>query len=172
MNPVAPPESQPPARTGLPVEADTPARVLRKFRLVFNAVRTHFREIEKRAGLGGAQVWALSVIGSRPGLGTGGLAEAMDIHQSTASNLVRQLVKAGLVESIKGQGDRRSVALRLLEAGQDVLRRTPGPHAGVLPAALASLDAATLSRLDGDLGALIRLLDTDEHGAGIPLADA
>lgn len=58
------------------------ARVLRQFRVVFNAVRTHFRAVEKQAGVAGAQLWALSVAGQRPGLGVSELARAMDIHQS------------------------------------------------------------------------------------------
>jgi hypothetical protein len=41
-------------------------RVLRQFRVVFNSVKTHFRQVEREAGLGGAQLWALSVIQRRP----------------------------------------------------------------------------------------------------------
>ena len=64
--------------------ASVPAtRVLRQFRLVFNTVKTHFQQVEKQAGLGGAQVWALSVIQARPGIGVTGLAAAMDVHQTS-----------------------------------------------------------------------------------------
>ena len=57
---------------GPPAMADEPAaRVLRQFRQVFNAVKTHFRQVEKTVGLGGAQVWALSVIRDIPGIGIG-----------------------------------------------------------------------------------------------------
>jgi len=145
-------------------------RVLRRFRLIFNAVKTHFRQVEKRAGIGGAQVWALSVIRDVPGLGMRELAMAMDIHQSTASNLVRALADQGLVAIDKRASDRRAVQLTLLPPGARVLRRAPGPFAGVLPQALAGLDAATLARLDRDLGALITALDADERASGIPLA--
>src|SRR5665647_3144949 len=71
------------------VETIAPAKVLRRFRVVFNAIRTHFRQIEKQVGLGGAQVWALSIITNNPGIGMGGIATNMDIHQSTASNLIK-----------------------------------------------------------------------------------
>ena len=53
---------------------DPAAQVLRRFRLVFNAVKSHFQQVEKRAGIGGAQLWALSVIGAAPDIGMGGLA--------------------------------------------------------------------------------------------------
>ena len=37
-------------------------QVLRQFRMLFNAVRRHFHRLEKQAGIGGANVWALSLI--------------------------------------------------------------------------------------------------------------
>lgn len=149
--------------------AQASVRVLRYFRLVFNAVKTHFREVEKKAGVAGAQLWALSVIKERPGVGVTELARAMDVHQSTASNLVRSLIEEDLVAARKTGADRRTVQLHVLAAGARALRRAPGPFAGVLPTALGSLDAATLARLDRDLGKLIAALGADELGAHIPL---
>ena len=151
-------------------DPEAAARVLRRFRLVFNAVKTHFQQTEKRAGVGGAQVWALSVIRAERGIGVSGLARAMDIHQTTASNLVRALVGAGMVAAEKNGPDRRAVQLRILPAGTQVLRKARGPFAGVLPEALAGLDPGTLRRLDEDLAVLISALDADERAAGIPLA--
>lgn len=155
----------------LPADAP-PQRVLRQFRIVFNAVKTHFRQLERDSGLGGAQVWALSVIDSQPGIGATSLGRAMDIHQSTASNLVRGLVERGYVVAAREGSDRRNVALRILPAGQEVLRRAPAPLAGVLPNALATLDEATLLRLEHDLATLIARLDVDEAAGKIPLSDS
>jgi DNA-binding MarR family transcriptional regulator len=144
--------------------------VLRRFRLVFNAVKSHFQQVEKKAGVGGAQLWALSIIQAQPGLGVNGLAAAMDIHQTTASNLIRSLAAASLVSVVRSAADRRSVQLQLLPAGEAVLGKAPGPFAGVLPEALASLDADTLERLDRDLARLIAVLNADQRAAGLPLA--
>src|SRR5436190_12427379 len=85
------------------------ARVLRQFRQIFNAVKTHFQQVEKKVGLGGAQVWALSVIRDTPDIGMGSLARAMNIHQSTASNLVKSLVERGLVSASRHSADLRAV---------------------------------------------------------------
>lgn len=146
-------------------------RVLRQFRVVFNAVKTHFRQIEKAVGIGGALVWALSVIESKPGVGMNELARAMDVHQSTASNLVRTLAAQQMIEVKKAEADRRAVSLFLLPAGEAVLRRAPAPLAGVLPDALASLPPETVASLDQALGQLIVLLQADERAASIPLAN-
>lgn len=148
---------------------DAPKRVLRKFRLVFNTVKTHFQSIEKKVGIGGAQVWALSVIANNQGIGVSDLALALDIHQTTASNLVRGLVKLDMVEIRKNGIDRRTVQLHVLPAGTNILKKAPAPFSGVLPHALEQLDAKTLERLDKDLAKLMRLLDTDASAARIPL---
>jgi DNA-binding MarR family transcriptional regulator len=144
-------------------------RVLRRFRLVFNTVKTHFRAVEKKAGLAGAQVWALSVIDARPGIGVGDLARAMDVHQSTASNLLKPLLEGALVKAERSDTDRRAVQLHITAKGSRVLRKAPAPFSGVLPEALASLDAATLARLDRDLAKLIAVLGADERAANVPL---
>ena len=68
--------------------SESSARVLRRFRVVFISIKTHFRQIERKAGVGGAQLWALSVIRDNPGIGVNDVAHAMDVHQSTASNLL------------------------------------------------------------------------------------
>ncbi|GAP36643.1 transcriptional regulator, MarR family [Piscinibacter sakaiensis] len=143
--------------------------MLRKFRVVFNAVKTHFQQVERLSGIGGAQMWALSLIRDHPGIGVGGLAKAMDIHQTTASNLVKALLKLELIAAVKSDSDRRVVELSVLPAGSKLLRKAPGPFQGVLPDVLARLDDRTLKRLDRDLAVLIEALQTDESAGGVPL---
>jgi DNA-binding MarR family transcriptional regulator len=151
--------------------SDPAGRVLRQFRIVFNAVKVHFRQVETAAGIGGAQVWALSVIQARPGIGVSELGRAMDVHQSTASNLVKPLIERNMIQAVKATEDRRALALHLTEAGERVLRSAPAPFSGVLPGALAGLDPQTLDRLEQDLDKLIAALGTDRAGAEILLAD-
>ena len=152
-----------------PLPAVTNAQVLRRFRVVFNTVRGHFQQVEKQAGVGGAQVWALSVIRDQPGIGMGGLAKSMDIHQSTASNLVKALQKKEMLSMTKAVVDRRNVELTILPAGLAVLAKVTGPFEGVLPEALGQLPPETLARMDRDLNELIQLLKADEKAGGIPL---
>lgn len=154
-----------------PEPIDEATQVLRQFRQVFNAVKTNFQQAEKKSGLGGAQLWALSVIRDQAGLGITELARAMDIRQATASNLVRGLVERGFVVTARDTADRRAVQLRLEPAGARVLARTRGPHHGVLPDALARLPSATLRRLQRDLQALLDELGPDARAAQTPLAD-
>jgi len=153
-----------------PGDAVPATRVLRQFRVVFNSVKTHFRQVEREAGVGGAQLWALSVIERRPGIGVTDLSRELDIHQSTASNLIKSLTERGLVKAAREGVDRRSVSLRIAPDGEAVLKSAPMPFAGVLPDALSTLDPATLERLEQDLGKLISLLEADESSAKVLLS--
>lgn len=139
---------------------ETAGKVLRQFRVVFNAVKTHLQQVEKAVGIGGAQVWALGIIATRQGVGVNELARAMDIHQSTASNLVKTLIGRDLAVASKDGADRRAVQLRITPAGKRLLRNAPVPLAGGLLQALTRLDPATLTRLEHDLSLLISALDT------------
>lgn len=152
-------------------QQDDATQVLRQFRQVLNAVKTHFQQVERKAGLGGAQVWALSLVQQHPGIGVGELARAMDINPSTASNLVKLLTERGMVKGRKEGVDRRAVQLHILPDGASALSRAPGPFSGVLPEALKAMDTASLRRLRKDLGQLIVLLDADEDAARIPLGE-
>lgn len=171
--PKAPARKSPAPRRAEP-QASAPdeaaVRVLRQFRQVFNAVKTHFRQVEKWAGIGGAQLWALSLIRDHPGITVTALAGAMDVHQSTASNLVKALLTQGLIEIRRNGVDRRSALLEISTSGVRLIRRAPGPLAGVLPEALGRLDRSTLDRLDADLSTLLTVLDADKRAAKIPLA--
>jgi DNA-binding MarR family transcriptional regulator len=158
-----------PRRDDVP-ENDVAALVLRQFRQVFNAVKTHFQQVEKKVGLGGAQVWALSVIRDRPGIGVSELARSLDIHQSTASNLVRGLAEREMIAITRSNADRRSVHLKLLPAAQRVLKKSPLPFSGVLPEALRRLDASSLRRLNKDLDRLLMELGGNERAGKVPIA--
>lgn len=150
--------------------AQASMHVLRKLRVVINTVKGHFREVEKKTGVAGAQVWALSVIREQPGCGVNDLAKAMDIHQSTASNLLKPLIESGLVVAERAETDRRSLRLRITPRGSAVVRKAPGPAAGKLPDALSKLDLETLERLDRDLHDLIAVLHADDkRAARVPL---
>jgi DNA-binding MarR family transcriptional regulator len=160
----------PPRKKAAGTDAAEPAaRVLRRFRLVFNTVKGHFRAVERKAGISGAQLWALSVVHANPGIGVSELARAMDVHQSTASNLLRALVDKELVVADRAGEDRRAVQLQATARAGRVLAKAPGPFSGVLPEALGRLDSATLARLDRDLSRLIAELGVDERGATVPL---
>lgn len=150
---------------------DPAVESLRRFRQVFAAVRAHFRQVEQITGTGAAQLRALSLLRVHPGLRISELAQAMDVHQSTASNLVKTLVERKLLSSARNGADARVLHLSLLPAGEKVLQRLQGQHyIGVLPQALQTLPPRVLKRLNADLDLLLAAMQADTAAAKSPLA--
>jgi DNA-binding MarR family transcriptional regulator len=167
--PASQPSPRSAARRKAPSQDEAATLVLRKLRRVFNSIKGHFRDVEKKAGVAGAQVWALSVIRDKPGVGVNELARAMDIHQSTASNLIKPLIERGMVVAGRAENDRRALHLKITARGTAVLKKAPAPVTGVLPDALSKLDLETLVRLDQDLTGLIAILGADRRSERMPL---
>lgn len=170
MHPPHPPQANDPVTPASPPLDEQAARVLRQFRLIFSTVRRHFQFMEKQSGIGGAQVWALSLVAQHQGLGVKQLSQLMDIHQSTTSNLVRSLIQSGLLHSEKSTHDRRVVELYALPEGLKLLKKVRGPFAGVLPHALQRMDEPSLVQLEQNLAALIHRLEVDDKAAQTPIA--
>jgi len=130
----------------------TPAlEALRLFRIIFKSANRHFHDIEKTAGIGGASLWALAEIAETKELTVSGLAKAMSIHQSTASNLMEKLESSGYVIRTRSVSDRRVVHLALTDQGKETLSKAPPPYRGILPDALMRLDPQTLQALNSHL---------------------
>lgn len=146
--------------------------VLQQFRLIFGAMRQHFREVEARCGLSGAQMWVLQEVQRQPGIGVTELAGLLGIHQSTCSLMVDRLVALGCLERKAMHRDRRRVGLCLAAQGEAAIAALPGPAEGVLPAALSSLPEVALKTLQINLDELIRHIPgKNEAFARTPLAE-
>ena len=155
----------------MPVRTELSREVLRKFRIIFGAVRQHFHQVEKACGVSGSQIWVLAALSERPGMRVSEIAEALSIHQSTASNLLDKVEKAGLIRRERGHRDQRVVQLYLTEAGEAALARAPRPFTGVLTHALQQLPEAALQRLSTDLEGIIgHLSQVDARAADKPIS--
>jgi DNA-binding MarR family transcriptional regulator len=68
------------------------------------------------------QYRALVLLGSRGEMNVGSLADALDIHQSTATRLCDRLVTKGLVARTASAESRREVFVALAPTGRALLR--------------------------------------------------
>jgi len=145
---------------------------LQKFRLIIGAVRQHSLELESACGISGAQVWMLASIENTPDITVSQLSQTLSVHISTASNLLDKLARAGLVERIRSEEDRRVVRLRLTDAGRDILARAPRPLTGLVVDALEKMPPDALARLNTELSSVIEHLNLiDEKAANVPLSN-
>lgn len=152
--------------------ADPAMEALQHFRHIFKSVKKHFHWVEQQTGVSGAQLWALGVVAETPGLKVTELAQALAIHQSTASNLVDKLVKQKLLRRERGDEDQRIVRLFPEPLGLVLVKGAPRPVRGVLPDALGRLTTADLSQLNLLLASVVRKMKVrDASGKTTPLAD-
>lgn len=146
--------------------------VLELFRVVFKSVRRHYQVVERSTGIRGAQLWTLAQIAEKPGIRVGDLARALAVHQSTASNLLRDLDAAALITRKRMREDRRTVRLHATTRGLEVLKRAPRPLIGVLQHALLDLPGANLNALHRQLNRVIDAMQaTDRAARGTPLSE-
>ena len=146
--------------------------VLELFRIVFKSVQRHYKSVQSRAGIGGAQLWALAQVANRPGVKVGELARGLAVHQSTASNLIRDLERSGLLARRRQGEDQRMVRLYATTKGLTVLKKAPRPLIGVLQQALSDLPASNLDALHRHLDRLIvSMRSTDSSARATPLSE-
>ena len=154
------------ARNPLAVDA------LKKFRVIYGCVRQHFRDVERKCGVSGSQLWILQEVVAAPGIGVSEVADRLSIHQSTCSQLVEKLVGKGLVVKERSKEDQRRVGLTLSAKATKLLNSAPGPAEGVFPDALKALGDEDLRELNRSLTNIIdQLRVRDERFADRPLAD-
>lgn len=126
------------------------------------AQEASFAAFSRRAGTSGLRPGhfaALVVIDGNPGLSQTALGGAVGRDKSTLTPTLRDLERRGLVRRERAEGDRRSYALTLTEAGRAALGALTG-HAAAHDAALDALVGegnraaflATLRRLIAGLG--------------------
>ncbi len=129
---------------------------LTKFRLVINSTKRHYKWIEQQTGVNGALIWAMWELHHSPGLKVSEIADAMALHQSTASNLLDKLQDKGLVKRDRSTDDQRVVRLFLTRTGKALITRVPQPARGLLQEALFKLSPESLQTLNHLLEQLLR----------------
>lgn len=153
-------------------KSDARLAVLKSFRIIYGAVRQHFRQVRQTCGISGSQLWILHELQRTKGVGVSELATKLGIHQSTCSQHVEKLVRSGYLKKTRLSDDQRRVELIVTAKGQRCAASAPGPAEGVLPEAISELSPAALRGLQNGLTQVIAALDIkDEADANRPLAD-
>lgn len=129
----------------------------------------HVREL----GLTPAQFDVIATLGNTPGMTSKALGRATLITKGTLTGVVDRLVERGFVERVVPPEDRRSVVVRLTEAGDAEFRRVFYEHVAYCrrafldyaPADFDALDAHLVRMRDGFLGAAKRSRRRDPVGS-------
>jgi DNA-binding MarR family transcriptional regulator len=130
------------------------ARALQGIRSLVGTLQASARAVERRTGITNAQLFLLRTLQENDNLSLGELAIAARTQQSTASIVVRRLVKSRLIRRQRSPEDGRRVLLSLTARGRSTLRHAPVPPTARLLEALEALSPAELSHLVRGLSAL------------------
>lgn len=106
-----------------------------------------------------AQVELLQRLAEEPGLRVKDLAVRHRLATNTVSNLVQQMVEAGLVERRPDPGDRRAVSLALTPSGRENLRGWLAANSRRLQTALDELSASDRAAILDIVPVLARLVE-------------
>jgi DNA-binding MarR family transcriptional regulator len=102
------------------MDADATTAVLVASRALVGVAARSLAAIEDTITL--VQYRALVLLASAGDLNVGSLAEALDIHQSTATRLCDRLATKGLIERTTSESSRREVFVALTPAGKALIR--------------------------------------------------
>lgn len=141
--------------------------ITRQLRIVYKAVQSHSKRVEKACGLSSAKLWMLHEVEQNPGIPVSQLARILSIHPSTCSNMLDKIEAGGLIYRDRSKTDQRTVHLFATESGQQLLRSAPSPPRGQLISALEKLSEKQLATLQASLEAFVEALHLDDSSAAM-----
>ncbi len=108
------------------------------------------KHMRRRMGVTGQQRVVVKLVGQRPGISAGALAEILHLHPSTLTGVLRRLVERGALERTQDPADTRRALFRLTRKGCEIDTIRSGTVEARVRSALASIpeeDIAVASRV-------------------------
>jgi MarR family transcriptional regulator, organic hydroperoxide resistance regulator len=103
------------------------------------------RKMQRTKGVTGPQRLVVRVVGRRPGISAGELAQTLHLHPSTLTEVLRRLGERGFLERTSDPGDARRLMFRLTRKGRALDASRSGTVEARVRVALASLSAPDLA---------------------------
>ena len=134
-----------------------PLDFLRLLWAVDHGLQSASKMMERSLGVTGPQRLVLRLVGARPGISAGEVADVLHLDPSTLTGVLRRLVSQGRLKSAEDPRDRRRKILTLTARGKRLGRET----AGTVEASVRRTLAASARRDIDAAGRLLRLLSED-----------
>lgn len=112
------------------------------------------------AGLTPRQFAVLVTVSQNEGLSQTNLVDRTGIDRSTLADIIRRMIKKGLIQRRRTKEDARAYAVRLTDEGNRVLRASDPLARKVDDKVLSVLSNAERERFLQDLGKIVRMLGT------------
>lgn len=122
--------------------AEPLGKVLDFMRLIWaldHGLQSLSKRMHATVGLTGPQRIALRVLGRRPGISAGALADVLRLHPSTLTGILHRLERRGLVRRMRDPEDGRRARLELTPRGRKLDVPSPGTVEAVVARVLAGI---------------------------------
>jgi DNA-binding MarR family transcriptional regulator len=136
----------------------SPETVAADLRPVLLRLARELRKETEQLGITARQATLLWLVKRSPGLSLAELAAEEGISAPAMSGHVDRLERAGLIERVRSNEDRRRVGLRLTDDGARLLRSVRARRTTWLADRLSALEPAEIDAIETALPALARLL--------------
>jgi DNA-binding MarR family transcriptional regulator len=139
----------------------SPDIVAADLRPVLLRLARELRKETEQLGITARQATFLWLVKRSPGLSLAELAAEEGISAPAMSGHVDRLERAGLLERVRSDDDRRRVGLKLTVEGDRLMRSVRARRTTWLADRLKSLDASELDAIDAAVPALMKLVEVD-----------
>ncbi len=129
-------------------------------RKLVRAVYIDSQKMSKQFGLTGPQSAVLRLLVSRGALSSADVSRLLYVTPSNITGIIDRLVKKGLVERIRKDGDRRVALITLTETGRALSSTLPDPIEQKFIAQLADLESEHIQILAVAMNQILNLIDT------------
>lgn len=123
-----------------------------------NALQASSKRMETELGVTGPQRLALRLLGRMPGVSPSVLAEALRVHPSTLTGVLKRLEDAGMLARSADPDDARKSRLALTTKGKAMDRERAGTVEAAVRRAMARATDADLQATERVLGVLVEEL--------------
>lgn len=145
--------------------------ILRSLRRITRAIDLHSKALMGTFGLTGPQLVCLRAIGRSERLTPSELARSISLSQGTITGIVGRLAARQLVRRERTHKDRRSVYVRITQAGRDLIAAAPSPLQERFSVRLASLPTTDQETVRSVLARVVAMMDGEDIDAA-PVLEA
>ncbi len=108
-----------------PVPSEIEDQIVASIRRIIRAIDLQSRRLQEQYALTGPQLATLREVHRLGEVTVSALARAIHLGQPTVSGILTRLERRGLVVRARSEADRRSVVIRVTDAGENVLAEAP-----------------------------------------------
>jgi DNA-binding MarR family transcriptional regulator len=135
------------------------AAIVQGLRRIVKALQLYSQEVYRSYHLTAPQLWVLKTLHRQGPMPDGRLAQALVLHQSSVSVLLRRLVRRGLVRRKRAPGDRRIVTAELTPRGAALAAEAPEPAQGRLLHSLGAMPHTEVRKIRKAVDRLVEAME-------------